>query len=300
MWLVTTALESVEIAPRVAELSSGLGSRDQLLSALEEATRDGRSKMLAVFALDGFRNFEEQCGRREAEALLSRLAERLEQDVNHGASWYRPRHGEFALIHDAADPDLDAILRRAAAALREPELAVPIAAAYGSALVPDEAAEPIDALRLADTRLSAAQPDRPRRDRRAQARPGDRREPAPAPPAGDPLAAIHSELIEASASASRMRRVEQLLDIGRTLTSLADAGRIEDGGIGTLAGKPRDAARIPILMKELGLKLAALSALDGPEVSETAKLLAAPGAPSSLTARVHDALDEIATALAAA
>jgi len=97
---VNRPLLSVETEPYVGEQSRGLGSRDELIAALEAAALADRPKMLAIFALEGFDELEEQCGRRESEALLERLAGRLEREVSADASWYRPRHDEFALVLD--------------------------------------------------------------------------------------------------------------------------------------------------------------------------------------------------------
>jgi hypothetical protein len=117
----------------------------------------------------------------------------------------------------------------------------------------------------------------------------------------DPLEAILSELVRASADARRTRRIDQLLDVTGTLTMLADAARIDTRDTGTLQGRPRDGARIPLLLKELGIKLAALKALEGPEIAEAMKLIqeTRPLA-ANISAKVLTALDEVGAALAAA
>jgi hypothetical protein len=95
-----------------------------------------------------------------------------------------------------------------------------------------------------------------------------------------------------------MRRVDRLLDLAATLSTIADAVRITHEG-GGLQGQPRDPARIPVLLRELGLKLAASQTLGGPEIPEAAKLAGevAPAA-SGMGTRVLTALDEIRLALA--
>ncbi len=137
------------------------------------------------------------------------------------------------------------------------------------------------ALQLADERLSAVQPGRQPRDRRRYLRPGFRDEGADLP------------------SAAGIHRVERLLDIAETLSKLADAARIDDAGPGRLQGQATGADRIPLLVKELALKLAALKALDGTKIAEATALLASPVA-STMRTKVLSALDEIGEVLVAA
>jgi hypothetical protein len=115
------------------------------------------------------------------------------------------------------------------------------------------------------------------------------------------LRAIHRELAESAENARRMRRVDQLLDVAGTVTVLADAARIDWSGTGKLQGMPRDPGRIPLLLKELELKLAGLAALDGPELAAVYELVGMANAPaSSIRDGVGPATDEIGVALAAA
>ena len=305
MVVTVEGTEAVSEAPRAAGPRS-CKSREQLLADLAEAAKpDLLPKALAVFALDGFSEFVERLGRVEGEAVLAELANRLERAVSSAGSCYRPREDEFALLCDAGGPSLEPLFDRAIAALREPGRPVPLSAAFGSVLVPDEATDPIAALRLADERLSAAQPGRRPRERRQQVRPGSERvdsgATAPAGASAEPLQAIHGELVKASTSALRIRRVDQLLDIAATLTMLADAVRVDEAEPGRLQGQPRAPARMLLLLKELDVKLAALEALEGPVIEQALKLVQEP-APlaSNMSAKVLTALDEIAAALTAA
>ena len=114
------------------------------------------------------------------------------------------------------------------------------------------------------------------------------------------LHSINAELIEAFAEMRRMRRIEQLLDIANTLTALADAARIDWGDASRLIGQPRDPARIPVLLKELELKLTALVALGGPEIAQLNELIGMADSHMSIEGAVFPAMDEIRSALAAA
>lgn len=140
-----------------------------------------------------------------------------------------------------------------------------------------------------ESRRSGPQPERPAR-----------RAANDVAPAGL-LEAILGELVKASADARRTRRIDQLLDVAGTLTTLADAARIDTRDTATLQGRPRDGARIPLLLKELGIKLAALKALEGPEIAEAMKLSQETGPlASNISAKVLTALDAVGAALAAA
>ena len=305
--MVVAVENVVELVP--ADRLSRFGSRERLLVDLGEAMRpDGAPQVLALFALTGFHECVARLGRPGSQALLGRLSSRLEQVVGPTGRCYWPREDEFALLCDAATPALESLLERAAAALSERSAAVAVTATCGAVAVPAEAADPLSALQLADARLSDAQPGREARGRRQTFADVRRHEPDPPTdsrtaddPSAEPLKALQAEMIEASASRMRMWQVDQLLDLARTLTELADAARIDDGQTGGLQGQPRDAPRIPLLLKELGLKLAALRALGGPEIPGLSSLVgdANPRA-GNTSAKVIAALDEIGTVLAAA
>jgi GGDEF domain-containing protein len=269
-----------------------LGSREQLLADLQEAMRPsaGRSALLIV-GLAGFQEFVDRHSWVEGEALLDALAARLGKTVGGSARCYRARRDEFALLCDPERVPLAALIERLRAALAEPDGPIPVTAVFGTVVVPDETSHPLAAVQLADERLTAAHPGRPPRERRRYLRPGSR---------GDAAGAASSVVLEAElTSAARIRRAERLLDVAETLTKLADAARIDDAGPGRLQGQAAGADRIPLLLKELGLKLAALKALDGTEIGEANSLLASP-VTSTMRAKVLSVLDEIGETLAAA
>src|SRR4051794_8030376 len=232
-----------------------LGSRADLLAEIGEAVRPGvPARALVLLALDGFREYADRVGALESRGLVTQLATRLDEAVSSAGSCYRARDDEFAVICDAEPARLEPLVDHAAATLRDPALRVSLDVAWGSVVLPDEASDPVGALRLADQRLAANRPVR-----RAGSPPG--------PPLEDPLLAIHGELVEASAAALKMRQVDQLLAIAETLAELAEAARVDDsGGSGRLRGGPREPTRIPLLLRELSLKLAALAAFGGPEI----------------------------------
>lgn len=301
-------LDAVPIAAEPDRLAR-FGSRDRLLADLAAAMKPGaEEKALVIFGFDGFRELVRRLGRPESQSLLGGLSAQLELELGSASLYYLPywpREDEFAVLCDAGSASLERVLNRATQALCDRGRPASVTAAFGKVVVPAEASDPIAALRLADERLTAAQPGREPREHRAhlhavpfgdhgEAGVSERTEPA-APPAS-----LWSEMVEASAGSLRRWRVDQLLDVAGTLTLFADAART-DGAVGGLQGQPRDAARIPLLLKELGLKLTALDVLGGADLP-AARALADEAGPrvANAGARALAALDEIDAALAAA
>ena len=145
---------------------TGFGTRHALLLALAAAVeRERPPTLLVVFGLDGFEEYGALFGRLAARTLLVRLAARLSEALAPVGVCFRSRQDEFgALIEttiDSARPVLDA----AAVALRE-RASPGVTAAWGAVLLPDEAEEPVEALRLAGARLASNAPRRRRRNRR--------------------------------------------------------------------------------------------------------------------------------------
>ena len=150
---------------------TGFGTRTKLLADLTEAVRPtSQPTLLVIFGLEGFAEYVELLGRLESQTLLLRLASRLAGALEPAGSCYRPREDEFAaLVHTpiaTAKPFLDA----AVVSLRERGGHVRVTAAFGAAMLPDEASDPIEALQIADQRLSSNAPRRKPRNRRRSER----------------------------------------------------------------------------------------------------------------------------------
>jgi GGDEF domain-containing protein len=150
---------------------TGFGTRSKLLADLAEAVRPtSPPTLLVIFGLEGFSEYVELLGRLEGQTLLLRLASRLAGALEPAGSCYRPRADEFgALVHTpiaTVKPFLDA----AVAALRERGGHVPVTASFGAAMLPDEASDPVEALQIADQRLSSNAPRRRPRNRRRHER----------------------------------------------------------------------------------------------------------------------------------
>jgi GGDEF domain-containing protein len=150
---------------------TGFGTRQALIAELEEAVQpESRAQLLVVFGLEGFDEYVGLFGSLAGRTLLVKLSARLQEALAPRGRCYRPRYDEFAALIetsiDAARPLLDG----AVGALRERATSVAVTAAWGAALLPAEAGEPIRALRIADERLASNAPRRRPRNRRSSPR----------------------------------------------------------------------------------------------------------------------------------
>jgi diguanylate cyclase (GGDEF)-like protein len=123
---------------------TGLGNRRALLRDLE---RSERPAALALFDLDGFKNYNDLFGHPAGDALLARLGINLAAVVGDQASAYRLGGDEFCVLTTET-----AAIERARAALHTDGEGFTIGCSYGIAEVADD---PADALRLADQRMYA-------------------------------------------------------------------------------------------------------------------------------------------------
>jgi diguanylate cyclase (GGDEF)-like protein len=137
---------------------TGLSNRRALMSDLarEIATaRPDREVMLALFDLDGFKQYNDALGHPAGDALLTRLSARVSSTMEGMASAYRLGGDEFCILARVGPEGSEAIARLAASALSEDGAAPAISCSYGLALVPSETHSSEGAFKLADSRLYA-------------------------------------------------------------------------------------------------------------------------------------------------
>jgi diguanylate cyclase (GGDEF)-like protein len=137
---------------------TGLGNRRALVRDLDEHiahASDDHPALLGLFDLDGFKHYNDTFGHLAGDALLTRLGERLRNDLRGHATVYRMGGDEFCLLGTAGDD----MIQRAAAALCESGETFAITCSYGSARIPAEAATAEHALHLADQRMYAQKVD---------------------------------------------------------------------------------------------------------------------------------------------
>jgi diguanylate cyclase (GGDEF)-like protein len=136
---------------------TGLGNRRRLMVDLERAVRTATADepyVLALFDLNGFKNYNDAFGHPAGDALLLRLGHALAESMSgYSGRAYRPGGDEFCVIARAADQR--AMERAACAALSESGEGFAVSAAFGSVLLPLEASDASEALRIADAAMYA-------------------------------------------------------------------------------------------------------------------------------------------------
>lgn len=135
---------------------TGLPNRRALIAELDaqfaRVGGDGEL-MLALFDLDGFKEYNDMFGHPAGDALLARLGDRLSQALEGIGTAYRMGGDEFCVLAATGEHEGAVIAARAASALSEPGEAFAIGCSYGIAQIPRDATSPADALRVADDRM---------------------------------------------------------------------------------------------------------------------------------------------------
>jgi diguanylate cyclase (GGDEF)-like protein len=137
---------------------TGLANRRALMRDLEAQLGDAseeRPMILALFDLNGFKQYNDTFGHPAGDALLARLADRLRRRLAESAIAYRMGGDEFCVLAKADASGGAAIARRAASALSEKGKAFAIDCSYGVASLPREASSTSEALSVADERMYA-------------------------------------------------------------------------------------------------------------------------------------------------
>lgn len=134
---------------------TGLSNRRALVRDLERAVQvalPGREIVLALFDLDGFKQYNDSFGHPAGDALLTRLGTRLDQAVEGAGAAYRMGGDEFCVL---AELDNGEAIQRAADALTEEGEAFTVSCSYGSVVIPTEVTDVAEALRVSDQRMYA-------------------------------------------------------------------------------------------------------------------------------------------------
>jgi diguanylate cyclase (GGDEF)-like protein len=123
------------------------------LDAKLRETSEVQPLTLALFDLDGFKQYNDTFGHPAGDALLAQLGGRLGRVVDGSARAYRMGGDEFCVLALAEAAVGATIAKAAAGALSEQGDAFTITCSYGLAVLPRDASTAADALRLADQRM---------------------------------------------------------------------------------------------------------------------------------------------------
>jgi diguanylate cyclase (GGDEF)-like protein len=135
-----------------------LGNRRALLRDLAHAVAEppGSSELLlAMFDLDGFKQYNDSFGHAAGDALLQRLGAGLAAAMEHSGSAYRMGGDEFCALVRCSPDVAERLLNDAIARLEESGEAWHIGCSHGAVWIPSEASTETEALKLADERMYA-------------------------------------------------------------------------------------------------------------------------------------------------
>ena len=114
-----------------------------------------RPTVFAIFDLNGFKSYNDTFGHPSGDALLVRFAARLSGAAGPHGQAFRMGGDEFCILVPTGGEGLDEVVKLGIAALTEDGDGFHVGAEFGAVVLPDEAADPTAALRLADERLYA-------------------------------------------------------------------------------------------------------------------------------------------------
>jgi two-component system, cell cycle response regulator len=137
---------------------TGLGNRGRMQLELETAAARAtaeRPVALVFLDLNGFKRYNDSFGHPAGDALLIRLGRALCAAVGEDGSAYRVGGDEFCVLLRCEPERFDAVIGRAGAALSESGKKFGVDASLGAAVIPTEAPDAAEALRLADVRMYA-------------------------------------------------------------------------------------------------------------------------------------------------
>jgi diguanylate cyclase (GGDEF)-like protein len=138
------------------DILTGLGNRRRLLSDLEERLVPGHPRItLALFDLNGFKQYNDAFGHPAGDALLGRLGHNLARFITRRGEAYRMGGDEFCIVFVSGDDPPDFVVAGAERALREHGEGFDIGASYGVVTLSDDATGVSEALGLADQRMYA-------------------------------------------------------------------------------------------------------------------------------------------------
>jgi two-component system cell cycle response regulator len=135
---------------------TGLGNHRGLVRDLEHALEaDGTRTLLALFDLNGFKQYNDTFGHPVGDELLARIGARLAHFIEGLGTAYRMGGDEFCILLEHRGEPSEFFVTGAERALRHRGDGFSISAACGTVILPDEASTVTEALRVADERMYA-------------------------------------------------------------------------------------------------------------------------------------------------
>jgi two-component system, cell cycle response regulator len=141
---------------------TGLGNQGRLqvdLAAQCERSETSEATLL-LLDLNGFKRYNDTFGHPAGDEILARLGAQLKRAVGKDGTAYRVGGDEFAVLVECDKLRQDEVTKRAAEALSATGRDYEVTASWGAAAIPGDAAEPAEAMRLADIRMYAQKESR--------------------------------------------------------------------------------------------------------------------------------------------
>jgi two-component system, cell cycle response regulator len=131
-----------------------LGNRRRFIADLEERLVDGSGELvLIVFDLDGFKAYNDSFGHSAGDAMLARVAGKLAEATEGYGRAYRLGGDEFCVLGTTDGVGPGGLIERSTAALKEEGEGFSVSSSFGAVLIPAEAEDLTEALRIADDRM---------------------------------------------------------------------------------------------------------------------------------------------------
>jgi hypothetical protein len=132
-----------------------IGEREELIAVLDAAVAPEQpERLLVIFRVEGFDQFTRQYGDGAPDALVGHVLRCLPAASAPFDFYYRPRRDELCALISGSLDGVEAGLFEAANAVFEILGATGISLDFGTAFLPEEANDPIEALALADGRMT--------------------------------------------------------------------------------------------------------------------------------------------------
>ena len=140
-----------------------LGNRRKLMTDLRhelQVASAASPRILVMFDLDGFKQYNDTFGHPAGDVLLARLGGNLDRAIRPYGHAYRIGGDEFCVLVMTGASSAKTIIGLAASALSEKGDGFAIKASHGTVMLPHEARDATLALRVADQRMYAQKEDR--------------------------------------------------------------------------------------------------------------------------------------------
>ena len=138
-------------------VAAEIGTRDDLLFDLAAAVAPGEpTRSLVVFRVEGFDAFTAQFGYGATDGLIGQVVACLPETTGPLSFYYRPREDELCALIAGRLDGIEEALFAAASAVYDTLGSSGVSLDFGMVFLPHEARDPVDALALANSRMTAA------------------------------------------------------------------------------------------------------------------------------------------------